>query len=76
MNISSVSFRGRFTVPYNKVNEKVKYFHPSVLKIVKETQSHAIVSPDKVVINANKTKDDFIRTALNKLGVQFKEEAK
>ena len=73
MKVSQVSFKSKFVVPHNEINKEVKYFHNKVLEIGKAEKSTTTVSGDQVVIDAHKSKDDFIRDSLKKIGLQFKE---
>lgn len=76
MKVSNVTFKGKFVIPNNKTNKKIKYFYNKVVELGKDVQATTVVSNDEVVINSYKSKDDFIRNSLKKLGLEFKELSK
>lgn len=73
MKVSELSFKAKFVIPYNEINKEVKYFHNKVVEVGKAAKSTTIIARDEVVIDAPKSKDDFIRDSLKKIGIQFKE---
>lgn len=76
MNITPVSFKAKFTIPYNDVNKKIDFLHTKVLKIGKEIQATTTIRNEALTIDSYKSKDSFVRESLNKLGIEFKENSK
>lgn len=76
MKTNPISFNGKFIVPNNEINKKINFLYPKVLGIGKRIQATTILTNDKITIQSYKSKDNFVRRALNRLGIEFKEEKK
>lgn len=76
MKTNPISFKGNFIVPNNELNKKINFLYPKVLRIGKRIQAPTLISNDKITIQSYKSKDNFVRKALKRLGVEFKEEKK
>ena len=76
MNITPISFKAKFTIPYNEANKKIEYLHPKVVNIGKKIQATTTVTNDKITIDSYKSKDALVRRVLKKMGIEFKEESK
>lgn len=76
MKTSPISFKSKFIIPNNDLNKKVEYLYPKTLKIGKRIQATTTLTNDKITIDSYKSKDNFVRKALKKFGIEFKEENK
>ena len=76
MKTNPISFKGKFIVPNNELNKKINFLYPKVLGIGKRIQAPTLISNDEITIQSYKSKDNFVRKALTRLGVEFKEEKK
>lgn len=73
MKVSPVSFKAKFIIPNNEINQKIDFLYPKAVKIGKKIQATTTLANDKITIDSYKGKDEFVRRVLNRLGVVFKE---